>query len=396
MLSRSFHDVADESIRASHQFYRNSFKQLTDIQQRQVGLILGAAVADSAVYGFDQMPTEAVDQWFQRGATTSDKVLADETQAASLGDSEVAFPPLHAFAATNLDAQRHSLSGSMMIQLVHTMGAARCSEAVNVDAVAPRWVALAEERQDAFAALHQRPLHAMACLAPLACTYPWADDEALWNFASPLAEFLLWKPSIEAASTPLLPDELHAAVQSAAEAAALLQSSSSVCATAPQDSDAAVVMEELLLSQSVMLRFLQSNPDPIKNAALIRNWQHAGRILPEDVRRASLSGTHLSFPGLSETLNLELHRASSALSIVRQSRSFAHGIRQLLRRVYQTPTAIGGPPFCAQQAMLVGAALGAKFGVRNIPMEWLSATPDHHSLGTLSIEVCQWSWNPAR
>lgn len=45
------------------------------------------------------------------------------------------------------------------------------------------------------------------------------------------------------------------------------------------------------------------------------------------------------------------------------------------------------------RAALVGAFLGAKFGVRAIPLHWISATVDHAVVASMAVDVAQFSWN---
>jgi ADP-ribosylglycohydrolase len=44
--------------------------------------------------------------------------------------------------------------------------------------------------------------------------------------------------------------------------------------------------------------------------------------------------------------------------------------------------------------MLVGALLGARFGVRAIPDEWLRATASAETTARHALEIATWGWNP--
>ncbi|EPY37647.1 hypothetical protein AGDE_06287 [Angomonas deanei] len=159
----------------------------------------------------------------------------------------------------------------------------------------------------------------------------------------------------------------------------------------------------------VATRCLQSNPDPLRNAAFMsvpdssavfppEVVEHCPRLPAEDL--ASIKALRISEDLLRRTTQrsplpssaflprrpvlLDAITVREGLTIVRSAASYTSGVR----------AAIGlGGPVC-QRAMLVGALLGAKYGARHIPPGWLSATARHKVLSTFSIDVAQWAWNP--
>jgi hypothetical protein len=359
-----------------HQFYRNTFKQLSDIQQRQVGTILGAAVADAAVREFEwlEMYGDAGSLATQEFLSSSSSIEQDVTHE-SMKDLEIAFPPetlshhlyiakggddldrearLVRLAATPLRHQ--SITGVMHHELLKVMMTAR--GAFELSDVADRWVAIASAHPEDFLANHATLEHILPILSPMACVYPWADDDALWEFSQPFAEFLL-TPTPGACADGALP-------------------------AAPGDGVGACLM-----AQSIVLRYLQSNPNPTRNAMLQCAAPGGEAILPHDilVLRNGRGGANTSSSSV----------LAGMIDAVRDSKCYAHGIRKAIRLcAAQTKTAtppVASRKFCGP-AMFAGALLGAKFGVRGIPMEWLSATRDHSALGTIAVDISQWSWNP--
>jgi hypothetical protein len=375
-----------------HQFYRNTFKQLSDIQQRQVGATLGAAVADAAVREYEWLlmhdvgGQESMQSFLAKsregGASLNPPDHDDISSPQSLKDQEIAFPPvslasrcgcsqeedqslLRRLCATPL--RHRSLTGMMHHELLKVMMAARGT--FEVDAVAPRWVSIAAAHPEAFGDNHLDLEHIVPIVTPFACVYPWADDEALWSFSEPFCRFLL---------TPT--NDVGGSMGSTNDGAG----------GATLEGDIRNREEKLgacFMAQSVGLRYLQSNPNPVRNAALYCTAPGGSSILPHDVQ------AFIPDRGPSATACSSEGTLVSAVDAVRNARSFAHGIRLVIRNCATAVAGGSSVRFCGP-AMLAGALLGSKFGVRSIPLEWISATRDHVALGTIAVDISQWTWNP--
>lgn len=357
-------------------------------------MILGAAVADAAVREFEWLDmhgvagSSAVTEFLASTLTTA-AALENEASQSSLKDFEIAFPPtelaeyvlsssthkqeeqqqlvgsaeraalLATLAATPLRHQ--SITGVMHHELLKVMMAARGE--FEVDEVSARWVAVASAHPEAFLENHATLEHVLPILSPLPCIYPWADDESIWKFSSQFSDFLLAPLSSEAS------------VDGEGGAAVALQQRQLSSAGASR------------MAQSIGLRFLQSNPNPVRNAMLQCSAVGGDAILPLDVLR--LRHGHAAATTVSTSTVL-----SGVVDLVRHSHNYAHGMRKVIRFCAAMP-ASPTRKFCGP-AMLAGALLGAKHGARSIPMEWLSATKDHAALGTIAVEVSQWAWNPSK
>lgn len=367
-----------------HQFYRNTFKQLSDIQQRQVGMILGAAVADAAVREFEWLDLhgDAGSVAIQQFLTSSSPSTELDATHESLKDNEIAFPPqelaqlvpvddtarqeeLVRLAATPLRHQ--SITGVMHHELLKVMMTARGE--FEVDAVADRWVSIAAAHPEDFLKHHATLEHVLPILSPMACVYPWADDEALWRFSEPFAEFLFTRHVITDNGEP----------------------TTTPTPSPPSMTTASHGAGACLMSQSIALRYLQSNPHPTRNAMMQCTAPGGESILPEDILMLRNGRGAATMSPTSAVM-------SGTIQIAHEAKCYAHGIRKVIRfcaaqAVTSAPMTSSGRRFCGP-AMLAGALLGAKFGVRSIPMEWLSATKDHSALGTIAVDISQWAWNP--
>ncbi|CCW62241.1 unnamed protein product [Phytomonas sp. EM1] len=395
-------------------FYENSFKQLSDIQQKQVGLLVGVSVADAAARALEGFSADEISalQSSRDGDITSHgrgRKAVEESPVvfANVNESDLrGHTALSDEGWRELRQQRgrsplvdHSFSYMLYFGLLRTMSATRGEFPVSF--VEPLWVEASHRVHPGlvFAQQHGSLLHTLCTLLPVPTIYPYASDETLRAYVDPFIDSLTTPPP----STSSL---------QAGDAAELAKAGRGA------------VRDFTKSALSVVLRYLQSNPDPERNAAFmaipgtaaIFNEARAA-FCPPLVRRAIGGGDGVignpnpasSDPPppadpfhVKKALPIDQKASAGinflpirsplqdavvvreAFAISRTSRSFAEGVVQAVR---------AGGSVC-QRAMLVGALLGARFGARQIPIPWISATVDHKPLVTMAIEVAQWAWNP--
>lgn len=331
-------------------FYENSFKQLSDVQQRQVGLIVGAAVGDAAARPLEGYSAEEAAEWQRAASEGADEAvpLAFAHGLARRGhrSASAAAPPADLLLA-------HSFTYALQADLVRTMARARGD--FPVSEVEPLWVRTASG-VDAAAVLGAEQgslLHALGTVLPLPAVYPYASDAALREFAAPFVSLLTEGALAE---------------------------------------EAAVVADCTLSVLGVALRLMQRNPDAVRNSAL-QALPGVAPVFPPELRalcpatpqsleRWTVCARQSVLP--ARPIASDAAVVSESLHIARTASSFARGVGAAI--------AAGGP--VCQRALLVGGLLGARLGVRQIPPEWVSATMDHKTVSTFAIDVAQWAWNP--
>lgn len=467
---------------ASHRlenWFHNSLKQLSAVQQRQVGLILGASVADAAVRPWylsmrrqiangeeaclvsstlasspAEGSTDPSPFFYGLASTSTEEFSVRSDLLGEPASSEATRPnsrlraPYAAFAspvevpqATGHDVdmesggedtaqpvrwRHHSFTHSLFASTVRAM--ALHHGAFPHGVVMEMWVEEAARcmqhpfLRDEYASAHGTLLHTLNTLIAVPAIYPFASDTALHEFCLPLLDFMHDEHST--AASPLV--------------------------SAQSTSSALVVL-------SVVLRFLQANPSPLRNTALqvaalseqapflplvsllhpsLPQGVDAGTTLekaqavlldlfPVDVQRQCFSGEMPNTKGEmpedgSTTAHLrdDAQIIREALSIVARhtspcaattpSTSFAEAVEAAISFNGNTPEEMGdgGKSLSAHatterralavchRAMLVGALVGSRYGARAIPPRWLSATVDHAAMAGFAIEVSQGSWNP--
>lgn len=416
-------------------FYQNSFKQLSMIQQKQVGLLVGAAVADAAARPLNGYSPEEVQAYVQRvyeanaayaaaspsssaTTTTTTRSAAEDAVAFArvaprgvdvLGDSSVS----SATDATPMPLlQHHSFSYLLFFEMLRAINAMRGEAALaDVQAQLVR-VATAVQPTQLFEQEHASLLNTLCCLLPTPAIYPYASDAALREYVEPFADFLTTTSSASpaipaAAATPARGSEESDAEGFSAEEAA--------------EAERFAVRDYTFSALGVVLRNLQSNPDATRNGAFMAA-PGTSAIFPADVQAFvpaltshannaadAVAADHFgkqrehlwkvqqrlaaqpSRTGAPRWLPLRCTAKDAlvvqeSLTIARAPVSFAKGVVQAIH--------LGGPT--CQRAMLVGALLGAKLGVRHVPLTWLSATPDHQPVATMAMEVSQVVWNSPR
>jgi hypothetical protein len=331
-------------------FYSSSFQHLSDVQQRQVGAIVGASVADAAVRAVDEASLEAVNAAVEQVASFGS--LSTAKAASTPPESEVVFLPIE-IAPTTIPLaaplEHHSLPHEAMAAALSVLVANKAAT-FPADHFAQQFWPLARTLVPAHGATFavQASLLESAVTIPLCALYPYAPEDEL-------------RPYFQEAWRVLhnLP---------------------------PKSNETAALWEPVEASQrigesfaAVLTRLMMRNPDAIKNASF--------RAAPGTLSMfACAPGAARATTGvlLPTSGQAALQRAEWCLATVRNSRSFAEGVRACVRR--------GGP--ACQSALLVGACLGARFGPRSIPDEWMQATPGLNTVCQQAIELAQWSWNP--
>lgn len=312
-------------------FHASSFKHLSDIQQKQVGCIVGASVADAAIRAVD-------------GCTDSNALnkLIDE-----VGEGEAAFLPRQdAMSLPGVDRvklesplYRHSFTHEVFTAVLSELSV---TQRITLDRALGVIHALPEEAKKEIA---EPSLFDLCVSIPLHTVYPWtSDDELRPRICSVLAD---------------------------------LRSQ----ANFPFDDDAALASQDVALSGGgVILRYLQSNPQPLRNAAIMA-------IDGTDAMFGewSLTKFNKEAPQPTKQVTRLLPTATTAIQIIERSNSFAAGIRGCIRSMR---------PSC-HLAMFVGACLGAKYGIRQIPEEWITGTDGATEVCDAAIRLSQWSWNPS-
>ncbi|ORC87005.1 uncharacterized protein TM35_000241550 [Trypanosoma theileri] len=375
-------------------FYENSFKQLSDIQQKQTGLIIGAAVADAAARALDGLTAEEISAY---AADFPADIKHGEEESIVFAQLTESSPHNRRFSGP---LRHHSYTCLLMLQLLGVMASSRGEFSVRY--VKNDWVSAARAHPSCFAAEHASLLHVLGVLLPLPVIYPWADDTTLREYAAQFVDFLTEPPEEE---EEVNLSETRITTRKGVEA-------------------------YTFSSLGVALRCLQSNPNPYRNAAFMAVPGTAD-VFPDDIAQLSSSHAKEKIPLLSvsasanhslpaiaadtmarmqiknnttpinisdhcrshihSTPRFPLRPLTQDVSVVRESfivakkaRSFSDGVKAAIR--------LGGP--VSQRSLIVGALLGAQFGVRRIPTAWLSATHNYGPLVTMAMEVAQWSWNP--
>ena len=368
------------------EFFKNSFKQLSDVQQKQVGLLVGGCVADFyAGKVLAKVKSLDVDKLMGEKEAMGEPTVLERLAS----EEEAAAEPL----------QSHSYSLEMQSQLVHTMGSGTMTFSLDDD-VRPRWVAVAAALPRSHALHHGSLLHVANVLSVLPAVYPWSCDEDLRAFAGPYVSFMT-------DPTPLLlQEQLSSSAAKPLEMDELIREE---CAATGE------CVESIL---GVFQRLLQSNPDAVRNGAF-KARPNTGLVFPSDVAMFVQQQQHdlsdrrrCEWGKLESAANLRLFREavylSQAMEVSRLATSYREGIDAVLRVPAAAPLStvvsqrlrLTSPVPSARvrraQAMFVGAALGARFGVRSVPTEWFGATVDHALVAGFAISVAQMAWNPIK
>lgn len=409
--------------REGTEWFASTFNQMSDIQQRQVGSLVGACIADAAAKGFDGVEGEDLSRMLRE---------VEEEDAALTSPMGCAFyRSPHALASGRRAATPGAPPEPTVVsstRLITTPPAPRrggkaksrlADHSVGYEFLLANMLALAGGKGTFDPALAQPHTAAVMSAYPILCrdavinpglfvacaclpapvVYPYGSDDATRRQA-----MLMLMP---------LGREVVAAVD-------------------PLSRGIAMNMV------SVLLRYLQRNPDPIKNASFFTYKEPTGRsaaqtgggdallgklldnIPPPADRRGILTGrvklsasssssaaasnakdptltlsgprleAYLGLPALPLCADLS-HRTQShareVLTIAKLAPSFKTGVDWSIR--------LGGP--ACHRAMLVGALLGARFGARAIPPQWLQRQEADMSLVcSTAVEISQWSWNPAK
>ena len=173
-------------------------------------------------------------------------------------------------------------------------------------------------------------------------------------------------------------------------------------------------IQHYLAGSSTLLRYLQSNPDPSKNTLLrLRGSNYGFDLLPRvDEDLTAKFGSMKFITTASENLAATSPSSSSSLPLVKVMHSAWNILRSdfynppspqqfqkvIQRCVYET-IHVHKARNPSHLACFVGACLGAKYGVRQLPIDWMTEC-DQRSQGGLTqvvstvIPMTQWVWNP--
>ncbi|CCW68578.1 unnamed protein product [Phytomonas sp. Hart1] len=423
-------------------FYENSFKQLSDIQQKQVGLIVGASVADAAARALEGFSADEILALENRDESDS---ISSVSKSNLYEESSVVFSDiqeenfrgdlaLSEEGLLELRQQRgrnplfdHSFSYMLFFALLRTMSAARGEFPVSF--VEPLWIKASHRVHPTlvFAQHHGSFLHTLCTLLSIPTIYPYASDEALRAYVDPFIDSLTTPP-------PSYSSDLEGNVDDFDELA---------------HAEREAVRNFTKSALGVVLRVLQSIPDPERNAAFMAIPGTADIFTPTNAVFCPPLGKDSLNTGSDGTNNINTHNISldkfrrwkelrqerldlyraraslptasfaeekevcifparptlydagivrEAFTIARMSRSFMEGVVRAVQaggeQTSRRKDGGGSGSVICHRTMLVGALLGGRFGIRRIPTSWINATIDYKPLITMAIEVAQWAWNP--
>lgn len=571
MLRLSFSSHSQWTSRRLENWFQNSLKQLSAVQQKQVGLLLGIAVADAAAHSWQGYTQVEMNSWIQQqqqnvscssekcarsslpfyadyargsldpnpyhyGLSNSSSLRFNDFHRRDIPDIPFSvhqlrsssynthkYCPLEsskgssssfslAFAsppskwksktpervdtdtdvvprsmatdnAMNLIDFSHSFTYTFFSLVVHFMSRSRGNFFQWVPEVQASWVqeakvavssghstSLENNKTTLFIQEHKTLLHSLFAVLGLPVLYPYTSDEALCASSQSLLNFLLEmeddeehlytsKPKnsvlrrscawvvlsvlmrcLQSNPDPLRNSALLVAVPSQQapfrpveeirKACSLHLSSNNTSSERRTPSvsqertlsgsyqrDADKKAQERELTQIKMLASLQSMfPDNIQKSCFgfVLENQENGRMedrLNDEV--SSLASTNKEIQVIREALTIASQFSTHASS-AHPMDAFARGVEAAiaLGSDYKNDETIGTPcsldscsssslleetsrrSVVTHRAALVGAFLGAKFGVRAIPLHWLSATVDHSLLISNAIDIAQYSWNP--
>lgn len=441
IFNESLGRSASRSAQARNSFfYASGFKQLHSLQQKQVGLIVGAAVADAALKPLVNLSTpaalrhmvaEAVEDAALEAATppfedssmrpnnrliksdvvpVSDEsildgcifatagsihranrlhpLLADTKPVAAASASQsmpleeeiepatekrVRRPPSTPAYLSTLSAG-HSYPYSLMFQYIQQYTSDR--HAPDLSQVAALWRQAAQAQAREYTPFHGELPILTACCAMLASppTYAWADKQRLCAYSDAFVDCLL--------------EELKPLSSRSVSSEPAVSSEDVMC----------IAKESIQTILLLALKSLQHNPNPITNTL------HC--VSNPDVRQLIFPSVALEAVGdvRNEAALLRLNRSPlhldgvvlrTATQIIQRAPTFKDGILMCTRQAAQ----LDAFPLRALPAlgMVVGACLGAKFGVQQVPTEWIMATPDNSVVCASAMDLANWSWNnPSR
>lgn len=495
-------------------FYASSFKQLNSMQTRQVGLIMGACVADAALRGLEELSEADIRQLIDRNDAYETSVLrevmkekaAKAAAAAAISSSsppssssavgsenvadaaalpsyqsydpvtrpngfslmdpcifsgaaaaarrrrerkgrrlaenegEAALPPSAAAPSASdhispafkaeLLATREAHSYSYLFFKEYLRSVATHRHAVPLRQVEQQWGAVERLFPAEHSAWHGSAPHIVASLSAVPVNYPWAADDNLRAYSAPFAEFLAAKGLVAEGEGAEAGGAIPPAASSPLEGA-------SVRSTEELLFDPYAV-PQALSALSLPLRCMAHNPDPVRYNALqampftadVFPRGHSGLVPGSTLigagsgafgeggwekPTASSAGTAAaaaaaSAPTLSAAVRHHQQLMRTAMHIVDKARTYTEGVLMCSRAAthgYPMAAAPCAPAGAVVRPLgafalgplgvIVGAALGAKFAVRSIPVEWLDATADHSVVGSHAIQMAEWSWNtPSR
>ena len=362
----------DKSVLSAGDSIINVFKTLPVIQGRQVGFIVGALLADSACRAIHGANSETIKKYSKEYTTQavmgvekfSTKIPFRELKKVKCAKN-VKIGQTHLFSdywLSNIpqdivEYRTNSPSGCRTLEILKMMSH-HAPGSIDKHISALPLQPIKTNYEYCYNRDHI-PLFPTTTILPLAVTYPYCTDQAIQNYALPLLHELFQT------HTAWIPPDLTKALFSP-----------------KQMGDACNCALSFL---PIFMRYLQNNPDPIKNAAF-HCVPTTTAMFPRD-KLAYCVTNKSNEPAISVESGQRgvFHQLIvNLLTVIDNSSTFEEGVAEITHR---------GGPYCSEMAMIAGACLGAKVTARNLPSEWLTATENHSLIASLAIKIVQESWN---
>eukprot|EP00759_Apiculatamorpha_spiralis_P054046 PhF_6_TR6790/c0_g1_i1/m.9773 len=320
-------------------WFQSSFRQLSNIQSRQVGVYVGASIADGAIasrngtripfagYTLQELKRQRIQSHTQYYA-----VFLSMLRALDAAEGVFVEGRFH----TDLLASIKLASGAVTpLDSVIRLRDALASGDVISRSSCP------DDEGD---------LEALAAAIPIVALYPYASDEDIITSTTQV-----WRTF-----------DLTGA---RAKSRHVLPSFYACC--------------------SVLGRYMCQNPKPILNTGLSLPEGEGEEV---EILRQKIIDCSRGIPALDTSLStMQEHPfidrvMTTCWEVTAAAKSFEHGMEMVLSKL--DGKALEG------SAIYVGGLLGAKFGARALPLEWLENMPDGQLVGSLAVTLSQYAWNP--
>eukprot|EP00760_Papus_ankaliazontas_P025202 PhM_4_TR249/c0_g1_i1/m.104855 len=319
-------------------WFQSSFKQLSGVQMRQVGSVVGAAIADAAL-AHTSVAAAGPSQLSVTRVPFAGRTL-QERKAAKL--------PLQSVYCQEMMSTLRCIEGERGVLLYDSLHAELVSSvklpgAKHTPALLDfvHAVTEGELREDTVAdAPPYADVDALSSCIPVVALYPWSSDKDL---AASIEH--IW--------------QLFDVRQ--------MRSGGYPYYTA---------------ATRVLLRYLLRSTAPLTNTYLQMDEGPARDLLKFVADNPTTEHDEANRSTVEPTVQSVVARA---LPVVLDATSFENGVELFLRRHDGDLT---------PAAPYLGACLGAKFGSRGLPLEWFAAMEGHELVGTLALSMAQHAWNP--
>lgn len=312
-------------------WFQSSFRQLSGVQMRQVGAIVGAAIGDAAVASHNgtRLPFAAMSLAQRKKQKVPHhsapyEIFLSVLRCVDAAEGVFTPPSFHADLLASSELS-HSIGRTPAVEAFHVFtsgGDGRLVEGPGDDDGAD----------------------ALCAAIPLVALYPWISDDDM-----PASYQHLWN----------------------------------VLDVAQRKQHA---LPYFYAGCGVLARHMSRNPAPIRNTALSSKDGQVRHVLSEVSEglkvHPNINPQVIALP--SQTLEVLRWSADFAA----RATTFEDGILMLLRRAEGRGVGHAG--------LYLGALLGAKFGTRALPLDWLEATHDAVLVSSMALTVSQHAWNPNR